>query len=128
VFEQIGILDVSLFMYAEEVDFCWRASLAGFRFACITSAHIWHKISKSSLSERPLMRYLRIRNQIYFYRRYSHGIQLLLPIIFTFIRIILIAGSDFLGRHQDLFLPSFRGWFNGWFSKNIFQKGYLWKQ
>ena len=59
VFEKIGLFDTSFFMYGEEVDFCWRAKLSGFRFACFTPAHIWHKISKSSRSSQSYPRYFK---------------------------------------------------------------------
>lgn len=115
VLEQIGLLDAALFMYAEDVDFCWRARLAGFKFACITTARIWHKISKSSESDRSSARYLRIRNQIYFYRRYSKGYQLFIILIYTLIRTIRISISDLLLWQLDLILPLVRGWWDGWF-------------
>jgi GT2 family glycosyltransferase len=115
VFEQIGLLDSSLIMYGEEVDFCWRARLAGFKFACSTPARIWHKISKSSQRDQPRARYLRIRNQVIFYRRYSRSIQLLILIIFTLLRTIRISISDLLRWRLDLILPSALGWFDGWF-------------
>jgi GT2 family glycosyltransferase len=119
VFEQIGILDGSLFMYGEEVDFCWRAKLAGFRFACFTSARIWHKVSKSSQKTRPISRYLRVRNQIIFYQRYSHGMQLSVYCIFTFLRTIKICLSDLFKGQFSLLIPSVHGWFDGWFKNSI---------
>jgi GT2 family glycosyltransferase len=118
VFEKIGLFDATLFMYGEEVDFCWRARLAGFKFACFTAARIWHKISKSSNSTQPLSRYLRIRNQILFYRRYSPNAQLVILFIFTLLRTIRICTYDLLRWKLDLILPSVRGWLGGWFENH----------
>jgi GT2 family glycosyltransferase len=118
VFEKIGLFDATLYMYGEEVDFCWRARLAGFKFACFTAARIWHKISKSSNSTQPLSRYLRIRNQILFYRRYSPNAQLVILFIFTLLRTIRICTYDLLRWKLDLILPSVRGWLGGWFENH----------
>jgi len=118
VFEKIGLFDATLFMYGEEVDFCWRARLAGFRFACFTAAHIWHKISKSSKSTQPFSRYLRIRNQIIYYRRYSPNAQLMILFIFTLLRTIRICISDLLRWELDLIQPSVWGWLSGWFENH----------
>jgi GT2 family glycosyltransferase len=123
VFEKIGLFNAKLFMYGEEVDFCWRARLAGFKFACFTSARIWHKISKSSQKMAPQARYLQIRNQIYFYRRYSQGTQKLVYFGFTLFRTILICISDLLKRQFQLIIPSVHGLLNGWFNRSIVQKG-----
>jgi hypothetical protein len=124
IFEQIGFLDEFLFMYGEEVDFCWRARLAGFKFACITSARIWHKISKSSQNDQPLARYLRIRNQIYFYQRYSHGMQKPAYILFTLFRTTYLCSFDLFKRRTSLFRPSLNGWLDGWFKKSVSKSGY----
>jgi len=115
VFEKIGLFDATLFMYGEEVDFCWRARLAGYRFACFSAARIWHKISKSSKNTQSLSRYLRIRNQIIYYRRYSPNAQLLILFIFTLLRTIRICTSDLLRWELVLIPPSIRGWLSGWF-------------
>lgn len=123
VFEKIGLFDASFFMYGEEVDFCWRAKLAGFRFACFTSARIWHKISKSSQCIHPQASYLRIRNQIYFYRRYSQGIQKFVYFVFTLFRTIRICSIDLFKWQNYLILPSIHGWLDGWFHRSIVQNG-----
>lgn len=121
VFEKIGLLDASLFMYGEEVDFCWRARLAGFRFACFTAAHIWHKISKSSQLINPQAQYLRIRNQIFFYRKYAHGMQIIAYFVFSLFRTIFIYIFELITWRTYLILPSIHGWLDGWFKKLIAQ-------
>jgi len=114
VFEQIGCLDASFFMYAEEVDFCQRARTAGFRLACATRAKIWHKISVSADRDRPTTRYLRIRNQIRFYRRYARWYQAPPLFAFTLLRSLSIALGDLAGRRPALIAPLVRGWADGW--------------
>jgi GT2 family glycosyltransferase len=37
-----GLLDEGYFMYAEEVDWCWRIQRAGWPFFCVPTAHVIH--------------------------------------------------------------------------------------
>jgi GT2 family glycosyltransferase len=48
VFEQVGLLDPSYTIYCEDVDFCLRASEAGWILRYVPSGHLWHKVSSSS--------------------------------------------------------------------------------
>lgn len=40
--EAAGLLDEGYFMYAEEVDWCWRIQRAGWPFYCVPSARVIH--------------------------------------------------------------------------------------
>lgn len=42
VFEEIGFFDENIFMYGEDVDFCWRAKKAGFKIGWTDQAEIIH--------------------------------------------------------------------------------------
>ena len=42
VFERVGLLDESYFMYTEETDFCYRAAVQGFHAYFIPSAEVIH--------------------------------------------------------------------------------------
>jgi GT2 family glycosyltransferase len=46
VFEKIGLFDESFFMYFEDVDFCLRATRAGFKLSLETEAVVEHQISE----------------------------------------------------------------------------------
>jgi GT2 family glycosyltransferase len=115
VFETIGFFDPSLYMYAEEVDFCWRARQAKFRLACATRAKVWHRVSTSAGKDQKNMRYLRIRNQARFYRRYARGYQIPLMFIFSLSRSIFLGIQDILRRQTNMVIPLARGWLHGWF-------------
>jgi GT2 family glycosyltransferase len=117
VFEIIGYFDPSYIMYGEEVDLCWKAHLEGFRMASITKAHMWHKISLSANRDKPRARYLKIRNQIRFYRKYSHGLQLIIMFFFSIIRILLICLKDLIKHRNGLLKPLLLGWYDGWQDK-----------
>jgi GT2 family glycosyltransferase len=115
VFERIGLFDSKLFMYGEEVDFCWRARQAAYNFACLSRAHIWHKISLSSQKVKPRARYLQIRNQVIFYKRYATSTQRPFYGIFTLFRIVGMTIADVINGTAGLIKPSILGWLDGWF-------------
>ncbi len=115
VFEKVGSLDASLFMYGEEVDFCWRARRAGFKFAVYPDAQVWHKISKSSIDNRFFPKYLSVRNQITLYRRYARAPQLSFLLIYSLLRQIGLAAAYLFSGQRGLIVPMARGWYEGWF-------------
>ena len=43
VFASIGLLDPSYFIFAEDLDFCWRARLAGFEILGVPKSVVYHK-------------------------------------------------------------------------------------
>jgi hypothetical protein len=119
VWEQIGMFDTSFFMYAEEVDFFLRARLHGFKFAAAPRMRIWHKVARTMGSETDLTQYLRTRNQIWIYRKYSSKAQRVFLFIFTMVRSVLISLSDLRkGRFKGV-KAIFRGFIDGWFSKGL---------
>ena len=48
VFQDIGLLDTSFFMYGEDIEFCFRAVQRGFRIGVVDKAYIYHKANVSS--------------------------------------------------------------------------------
>ena len=115
VFSRIGLFDTAYFpIYAEEVDFCWRAQQAGFSLAVATQARMWHKVSTTMNRDKPAARYLRIRNQIHFYRTYSRGLQFPVMFAFTLLRAFYIACGDITHGRLLLIGPLIRGWIHGW--------------
>jgi len=71
VFKTIGKLDDTYFMYLEDVDFCHRAKMAGFKLACIPKSIIWHLNSGSTSGPGNLQNYFITRNRIYFAYKYA---------------------------------------------------------
>jgi GT2 family glycosyltransferase len=101
--------------------------MAGFRLAVATQAKMWHKVSTSSNRDQPASRYLRIRNQIRFYRTYSRGLQLPVMLAFTCLRALRIALGDLTHGRVSLINPLIRGWIHGWLSrKDATEYGELW--
>ncbi len=119
VFERIGNFDDWSIIYAEEVDFIWRARRAGFKALGVPGARMWHKISTIMGKQKPRTRYLRVRNQIRFYRRYAAGLSLVVMFFFTILRCTSLAAADLFKRQFDLLGPLCRGWFEGWFGRQV---------
>lgn len=116
VFYKVGLFDPVYQMYAEEVDFCWRARKFGYRCACVTSAKMWHIVSASANLVRPHVHYLKVRNQIWFYRRRAPRLHLPLLFLFSATRLAGKIANDIIHHHA---LPSsaIKGWKEGWFGR-----------
>ncbi len=119
VFETIGLLNANYFMYAEDVDFCWRARRAGIKLGCATTAHIWHKVSRSTGIHHPQARYWRISNQIMVYRTHARRWQLPLMFGFTLLRSLKLATVDLLQKRTVLAQQTLRAWRDGWWRDGI---------
>lgn len=78
--DKIGLLDESLFLYYEEIDYCIRAKKAGIDFVMCPGSIVYHKISKSINDENPLKIYYYTRNRL----RISKKILLFLPAVCIF--------------------------------------------
>jgi GT2 family glycosyltransferase len=123
VVKAIGLFNETSLIYAEEVDFCWRATQAGFRMATVPKARMWHKVSAIMNKQKPKTRYLKIRNQVNFYRRYSHGLQIPIMVLFTVVRSIWLSLKDLWLRQPELLAPLWQGFLDGWRGKmgdNVF--------
>lgn len=87
VFEKIGLFDEKYFMWAEEADFCVRATKEKFKLFCCAKSKVWHKEGASTglnkqksifkrKSLRPTLKrfiitgYLDVRNNIYFVKKH----------------------------------------------------------
>lgn len=116
VFERIGLFNDSIFMYSEEVDFCWRARQAGFKMAGVTGARMWHKVSASAnlLREKSLVQ--RTRNQILFYRRYASRAQMPVMFLLNSLRNLWMVLKYLVSRLPRLSLAVIQGWRDGWFT------------
>ena len=122
VFERIGLFNPAYFMYAEDVDLCWRARRAGIRLGCATQARMLHKVSRSTGVYHPQARYWRISNQIMVYRAHAQRWQLPLMFGFTLARSLILAAIDLWQKRTTLALQTLRAWRDGWWRDGI---GYL---
>lgn len=67
VFETIGLMDSTYFVYMDDVDFMFRAMKAGFAIAYLPQCKLWHKVSSltGGAESAFTIRYC-TRNRIYF--------------------------------------------------------------
>ena len=71
VFERVGYINETYFMYVEDVEFCKRVTLSGFKLVVIPESKIYHKVGGSTggmLSEFSV--YWRVRNMHRFVHDY----------------------------------------------------------
>ncbi len=67
--EKAGFLDESYYMYAEDVDWCWRVRHAGFLCLYQPAAKIWHKVSASTSGQ--FKTYQKVRSNFIFFKTYA---------------------------------------------------------
>lgn len=93
VLSKIGLLDGCIFMYAEDVEYCWRASSAGFKVGLTDHAEIIHLGGGSSSSPKFNQWRGEFRGLLYiyakFYGKIASGILKLGMYIFIFLRMII---------------------------------------
>ncbi len=70
VFDTIGLLDESFFMYYEEVDFCRRVREAGLRVVFCPQAEVMHLHGSSSGQVASWVQYVRIKSILVYFRKY----------------------------------------------------------
>jgi N-acetylglucosaminyl-diphospho-decaprenol L-rhamnosyltransferase len=65
--EASGLLDEGYFMYAEEVDWCWRIQRAGWPFYCVPAARVIHHggASARQFREQSFLNLWRSRKRLY---------------------------------------------------------------
>jgi GT2 family glycosyltransferase len=93
VFNKIGFLDDDIFMYGEDVDFCFRARKAGFKIGFTDKAEIIH-LGGASLDKPQLRQWMgEFRGLLYFYSKHFGKIQSLLLrfLIYLFVILRIIA-------------------------------------
>lgn len=72
VFEKVGLLDASFFLYWEDADFSMRVKKDGYKVVYFPETCMWHKVSASTGgSGSPTNDYFLTRNRYFFAMRYS---------------------------------------------------------
>ena len=70
---QIGLLDEQFFMYAEDIDWCYRAALAGWKIYYVGSIAIYHYnrgSSEKTPEQSSRLQHMRVRSLQQFYRKH----------------------------------------------------------
>lgn len=73
--EDIGLLDENFFAYHEEIDWCYRARLAGYKTLFVPQAMVWHPDTRSRDMTSARVMYYMSRNRLLFLRKHHVGWQ-----------------------------------------------------
>jgi len=111
VFKKIGFFDENIFMYAEDVDYCWRAVKAGFKVGWTGNARIIHLEGASSKANRKANQWLgEFKGIVYLYSKYFGKTQSFIARIvikkFVLIRIIafyLASKREYANTYAKIF-------------------------
>ena len=110
VFSAVGLFDERYFMYYEDADLCRRAAKAGFLIGCVTTARMWHKVSRSAGKDTHRQRYLKARYRVLFYRTHYHFSSWLYLVLSAF----LTALRDIAKGNFQEALAYIKGFWHGW--------------
>jgi len=75
VFERIGLMDPTYFVYFDDTDFCYRAHRAGIRLLYVSAARLLHKISSLTGGESNFTIRYCVRNHVYYLLKNFSGWQ-----------------------------------------------------
>ncbi|XHS80304.1 glycosyltransferase family 2 protein [Burkholderiaceae bacterium UC74_6] len=76
VFERVGLMDESFFVYYDDTDFVWRLARNQIRIRYVPHAVVMHKVSTSTGgAHSPFTVYYANRNRIYFIRKNLRGMR-----------------------------------------------------
>jgi GT2 family glycosyltransferase len=107
--DAIGAFDEQYFIYLDDVDFCIRASRAGFATVYVPSSKIWHKVSATFGYVSPMSFYYSLRNRIIFEKKYASDAQKLIFVVYFMYESALFFGYCILRGRQELIRPFFHG-------------------
>jgi GT2 family glycosyltransferase len=95
--DDVGFLDPSFAMYAEDADWCFRARARGYRLMFAPRARMWHKVSASAGARSLFKLRRRFRSQMQFLRRHARWYHWLTIPLFTIAEAARVALA-WLGR------------------------------
>jgi len=99
--QDIGLLDPAYFLYVEEVDWCYRATKAGYKIVAVPESRIWHKVSSSTGGTKsPLSAYYMTRNRILFMRKHARIYHW--PTFLSFFAMDILNGLLSCAKHRDI--------------------------
>lgn len=97
-FEKVGGFDESIFMYMDEIDFCFRAKKIGIRILCYPGAQFIHIGAATSQDKRDPI-YNIYRGLLFFYKKHGNYVQYTLVKLMLKVKAVLaIAVGKVLGN------------------------------
>ncbi|MEZ4515375.1 MAG: glycosyltransferase family 2 protein [Chloroflexota bacterium] len=115
VIERVGYLDEAFFLYYEDMDYCRRARLAGYRIRLQPEAHIRHDVSASSGGrDSPLERYWMAQSSGRYFRKHGHGLRMLAIVPFRTASALKTTGRLAFGGKWTALRAYWAGLVTGW--------------
>jgi GT2 family glycosyltransferase len=74
VWEKVGLLDESYYIYAEDADWSLRARAAGYRLLFVPGARVWHEVSAKAGAASAFKIYQRLRANWALFARHARGL------------------------------------------------------
>lgn len=111
---ELGAFDPFFFIYWEDVELCVRYARAGHELKTVSSAKLWHKVSRSATAGRTAQ-YLMARNQLYLCRKYGGFWQFWFRVVPT--NLVRLLGRLVTSRFRGSSVAGLRGtiaYFRGW--------------
>ena len=65
IFFEVGMFDEDLFFWHDDLDYCWRLRLAGYKVACLRTVKAYHYNSATLGQRNPILLYYLIKNNIW---------------------------------------------------------------
>lgn len=84
VFQKVGLLDEGFFMYLEDVDYCLRVALAGYKIFLQPQAIVNHKTS-SSFKKATDKLFISFKSQIRFINKWRPFPKNIIPLFYAFL-------------------------------------------
>lgn len=118
LFERVGYLDDSFFLYYEDLDYCQRMKQAGERLMMLPAAHLWHVVSASSGgAESPQTRYWLARSSGRYFRKHGQGWRLWLIVPFRLASALRLTIRLYGRREWETLRRYWQGLKEGWLSR-----------
>lgn len=102
ILNKTGLLDEKIFMYYDEVEWCYRIKKAGFKVYFYPEPKIIHLWQKSSLSGRKSPILANYKGLIYFYQKHKSLLELFLLRILLKLKAIAALGIGYLTNNSYL--------------------------
>lgn len=114
VFERIGFIDETVFMYFDDTDFCARANKAEIKILYVPQAVMWHKVSSAGGgADSKVQVYYMTRNKLYYMNK--HREELKFPArIFTYSKFLVkYLISPFYKKNDRYIMKAWKDYRNG---------------
>ncbi|MED1420459.1 glycosyltransferase family 2 protein [Bacillus smithii] len=72
VIRKVGLMDEEYFLYWDDIDWCYRMKLRGYRVVALNKSKIWHK-SGVKVRQDTLTHYYFFRNRVYFFMKFLNS-------------------------------------------------------